>query len=372
MDKLYNNNDNPRYIRQVTLSAFGVAGQARLLGAKVLVVGAGGLGCAALPYLAGAGIGTIGIVDDDRVALHNLHRQVLYTMEDIGLNKATTAAQRLQLLNPDIRIQAFSERLTVTNTLDIFARFDLVVDGTDNFATRYMINDACMLLGKPLVYGSVSGMEGQVAVFCTAGEDGSRLSYRDLFPDQPGESEFPNCAEAGVLGVLPAVIGSLQATEAIKFLAKLGHPLVNRLLTCNLNEPLFFEIDVQPNPEGARRLPVTSAAFLQMTYGSYCDGSMGGYTAISPAEFNELATRQDVLVVDVREKGERPALAVPHIAVPLPNLPAGLAGLSIHTIVLVCQSGRRSEQGAKILVAHYGPGKKIFTLAGGIEQLQQQ
>jgi molybdopterin/thiamine biosynthesis adenylyltransferase/rhodanese-related sulfurtransferase len=372
VDKLHDNSDNPRYIRQVTLGAFGVAGQERLLGAKVLVVGAGGLGCAALPYLAGAGIGTIGIVDDDRVAVHNLHRQVLYTMEDIGRNKAATAAQRLQQLNPDIRVQAFSERLTVTNTLDLFAGFDLVIDGTDNFPTRYMINDACMLLGKPLVYGSVSGMEGQVAVFCTPGEDGSRLSYRDLFPDQPGENEFPNCAAAGVLGVLPAIIGSLQATEAIKFLAKLGRPLVNRLLTCNLNEPLFLEIDVQPNPEGARRLPVNRGAFRQMTYGSYCDGTMGGYTAISPSEFNELATRQDVLVVDVREKGEWPALTVQHIAVPLRNLPAGLAGLSIHTVVLVCQSGRRSEQAAKMLAEYYGAGKKIFTLAGGIEQLQQQ
>jgi len=196
------NNIYERYSRQLILKEFGEPAQQKLLQAKVLVVGAGGLGCACLQYLAAAGLGSIGIIDNDKVALHNLHRQVLYTVNDIGLPKAEQAARALQQLNPDIDIRAFNERLTVHNAIGLFREYDIIIDGTDNFSSRYMINDACVLTGKPLIYGAVSKFEGQVAIFnCSIQHNERPVNYRDLFPQPPAAGEIDNCAEAGVLGV---------------------------------------------------------------------------------------------------------------------------------------------------------------------------
>jgi len=193
-----------RYQRQIILPDFGQEGQQKLLKAKILVIGAGGLGCPVLQYLAAAGVGTIGIVDDDVVAINNLHRQVLYSADDLGLSKAKRAAQILDQLNPGIRIIPYSERLTAQNALILFDEFDTIIDCTDNFSTRYMINDACVLMNKPLVYGAISRFEGQVAVFnfMRNGSD-EAVNYRDLFPNPPREDEVLNCAEAGVLDHWP-------------------------------------------------------------------------------------------------------------------------------------------------------------------------
>jgi molybdopterin/thiamine biosynthesis adenylyltransferase len=212
-----------RYERQILLKEFGVAAQEKLLHAKVLVVGAGGLGCPVLQYLAAAGVGTIGIVDDDVVALNNLHRQVLYNMNDIGLSKAEIAAEKLKALNNEINVVAYNKRFTNKNALEIINAFDVVVDGTDNFSSRYIINDACVLLNKPLIYGAISKFEGQVAVFNVKDEVNKRaINYRDLFPVPPKDDEVLNCADAGVLSVLPGIIGTMQANETIKLIIGIG------------------------------------------------------------------------------------------------------------------------------------------------------
>jgi len=223
-----------RYHHQMILKDFGEAGQQKLLQAKVLVIGAGGLGCPALQYLTAAGIGTIGIVDDDVVTLSNLHRQILYSTSDIGFLKAEKAAEKLRQLNPEISIIVYSERLTTQNALSIMKAYDVIIDGTDNFSTRYMINDACVLLQKPLVYGAVSQYEGQVAIFNYKKENlYEGVNYRDLFPYPPKDTEVLNCAEAGVLGILPGIIGTMQANETIKLITGIGKPLINRMLTFN-------------------------------------------------------------------------------------------------------------------------------------------
>ena len=208
-----------RYQRQILLKEFGIAGQQKLLQAKVLVIGAGGLGCPVLQYLTAAGIGCIGIVDNDVVSLSNLHRQVLYDTNDIGKSKVSVAAEKLRLVNSDTELIEYHIHLDKNNCLGIINEYDIIIDCTDNFASRYMINDACVLKAKPLVYAGVNRFEGQVAVFnVTRNEKVRTANYRDLFPVQPEQNEVLNCSEAGVLGVLPGIIGSMQASEAIKLI----------------------------------------------------------------------------------------------------------------------------------------------------------
>lgn len=214
-----------RYARQLRLPEVGPAGQARLLNARVLCVGAGGLGSAASVYLAAAGIGTLGMVDDDRVALSNLNRQIIHDTQRVGIPKVHSAARMLEALNPDCRVEPWEARLTPDNAADILQRYDLIVDGSDNLATRYLVNDTAMRLGKPVVYGAVLRFEGQVSVF------NGQPCYRCLFPEAPPPELAPSCEEAGVLGVVPGLIGVLQATEAIKWLLGIGDSLTGRLLT---------------------------------------------------------------------------------------------------------------------------------------------
>lgn len=203
-----------RYNRQVILPEIGEEGQDKLKKAKVLVIGAGGLGCPILQYIATAGVGTIGIVDFDTIEIHNLHRQILYTEDQIGLSKAITAKETVEKLNPLIEVQAFEEKLTAENAFRIIADFDIVVDGSDNFSTRYLVNDTCVTLGKPLVYGSILGFEGQIAVF---NHQGSK-NLRDLFPEPPSPKDVPNCSFNGVLGTLPGMIGTMMAHETLKLI----------------------------------------------------------------------------------------------------------------------------------------------------------
>ncbi|WP_418264709.1 HesA/MoeB/ThiF family protein [Flavobacterium faecale] len=213
-----------RYNRQVILPEIGDEGQEKLKKAKVLVIGAGGLGCPILQYIATAGAGTIGIVDFDKIEIHNLHRQILYTEDQIGLPKATTAKSTVEKLNPLIQVQAFEEKLTAENASRIIADYDLVVDGSDNFSTRYLVNDTCVALGKTLVYGSILGFEGQLAVF---NHQGSK-NLRDLFPEPPNPKDVPNCSFNGVLGTLPGMIGTMMAHETLKLI--IGLPSLNNEL----------------------------------------------------------------------------------------------------------------------------------------------
>ncbi|GAC1425606.1 MAG: molybdopterin-synthase adenylyltransferase MoeB [Chitinophagaceae bacterium] len=362
-----------RYSRQVSLKEFGEAGQHKLLQSKVLMVGAGGLGCAALQYLAAAGIGTIGIIDDDKVAIHNLHRQVLYSVKDIGLLKAQRAAAVLQQLNPDITIEAFNQRLTVANALDLLDKYDIIIDGTDNFSTRYLVNDACVLLNKPLIYGAVSRFEGQVAIFnCSINGNAVAVNYRDLFPQPPAPGEIENCAEAGVLGVLPGIIGAMQASETIKLITGIGTPLTGSLLTYNALNNQVYELQLTA-AKGTRNLvPADAAAFEQMDYDWLCSVP-GNSFEISIRAFNELRFKANVLIADVREYGEMPAVdEFEHVHVPLGSMEEKLPATGKDTIIVFCQSGKRSLQAAKLLAGKFGDTKKIFSLAGGILQWKHQ
>lgn len=232
-----------RYSRHILLSEVGGRGQRKLLEAKVLIVGAGGLGSPAALYLAAAGVGTLGIVDFDTVDLSNLQRQLLHGRSDVGRLKVDSAADTLAEINPDVRVVKHPERLSAENALDIFSDYDVVLDGTDNFATRYLVNDACVLLGKPLVHGSIFRFEGLCTLFAPG-----RGCYRCLFASPPPPGTVPSCAEAGVLGVLPGIIGSLQAVEAIKWILRIGEPLVNRLLLFDALAMEFREVKIGRNP----------------------------------------------------------------------------------------------------------------------------
>jgi sulfur-carrier protein adenylyltransferase/sulfurtransferase len=356
-----------RYTRQMILKGFGEAAQEKLGRAKVLVVGAGGLGCPALLYLTGAGVGTIGIIDFDRVSLSNLHRQVLYTMEDIGHPKAVCAAHRLKALNDQVHLITYTDRIEPSNCISIVSQFDIIIDGTDNFATRYMINDACALLEKPLVYGAVSQFEGQVAVF---NEGPDAVNYRDIFPLPPKAGEVLNCAEAGVLGVLPGLIGTLQASETIKLITGIGDALVNRLYNFNILSNQGYELEISPNQASKALLPANISAFEQTNYEWLC-GAMPNDLEISGPAFNELLRQQKVRVIDVRESGELPAItAFAHEKLPLSLIREKLAGLHAETIVFICQSGKRSLQAATWLKAINGQVKNIFSLQGGLMNYQ--
>lgn len=362
------NNDElyKRYQRQMLLKEMGEAGQQKLLQAKVLVIGAGGLGCPVLQYLAAAGVGTIGIVDDDVVSITNLHRQVLYNIEDVGLPKAESAFAYLQKLNPDIQIIPYNFRLTNKNALNIISKYDIIVDGTDNFSSRYMINDACVLLNKPLVYGAVSRFEGQVAVFNMKQENNEKsVNYRDLFPIPPAADEVMNCSVAGVLGVLTGIIGSMQANEAIKLIAGIGEPLVNRLFTFNALNNQVYELSLTPSAETASFIPKDKEAFINFDYDSDC--AANNDFKIDSSTFDFLSKRGNVTIIDVREFDEKPALtAFEHLHIPLNQLTEKLAELNGNVLITLCQSGGRSLRAAKILSDAFGSSKKIYSLKGGI------
>ena len=362
-----------RYQRQIILKEFGEAGQQKLLQAKVLVIGAGGLGCPVLQYLTAAGVGTIGLVDDDTVALTNLHRQVLYSVNDLGLPKAERAASVLQGLNPEINIIPFNKRLTVENALDIIRSFDIIVDGTDNFSSRYMINDACVLLDKPLVYGAISQFEGQVAIFsCRKENDEKAVNYRDIFPQPPKEDEVLNCAEAGVLGVLPGIIGTMMANETIKLITGIGVPLINRLLTYNALNNQIYELELTAREETRSLIPANEVLFEQMDYEWLCASSSGSFE-IDGGAFDKLMENENIDVIDVRELDELPAVnEFYHQNIPLKQIAEFILAIKSDTVVVFCQSGKRSKQAAILLSGIFGETKKIYSLKGGIESWKKQ
>ena len=260
--------DYKRFERQIILPYFGLIEQQKLLEAKVLVVGAGGLGCPALLYLAAAGIGTLGIIDFDVVSISNLNRQVLFGVADVGKPKSTTATKNLKTLYPDLTIDAFQQKLEPKTCLEIFSNYDLILDASDNFATRYLVNDACVILGKPLVYGSVFRYEGQVGVFNYPNAEAA--NYRDAYPDMPGAGEVASCAEAGVLGILPGIIGTMQAGEAIKIVSGVGEPLQSKILTYNYLQNSFYEIEVVPNAAARSKAPQNLDELAAMNYEHIC------------------------------------------------------------------------------------------------------
>ncbi|MBB5636642.1 adenylyltransferase/sulfurtransferase [Pedobacter cryoconitis] len=363
-----------RYQRQILLRDFGLSGQQKLFNAKVLVIGAGGLGCPVLQYLAAAGIGTLGIVDNDVVELSNLHRQILYTVADVGLSKATCAAERLRKFNPDITVITYPVQLTNQNAVSILNEFDIIIDGSDNFPTRYMINDACVLLNKPLIYGALSESEGQVAVFNVADPAGVKVNYRDIFPAAPKPGEVLNCSEAGVLGVLPGIIGTMQANEAIKLISGTGETLINQLMIYNLYTSQTYKVKLSPAGLTSANLPADLEAFEKMDYNWFCGIKQvtGEVKEMSPAEFGRVMHEESFTIIDVREPGELPvASGFDHIRLPLSELRKEIPPVKGNKVILFCHSGIRSIIAGELFLEAY-PDKEFYSLKGGVLRLNLQ
>ncbi len=358
-----------RYQRQMILPGFGESAQQLLAEASVLVIGAGGLGCPVLLYLAGAGVGTIGIADGDTVAMSNLHRQVLYHTSDIGKNKAVVAAEYLKQLNPGTDIQVYPWHVNNENLLGMLSNYDIVVDGTDNFATRYLINDACVLMHKTLVYGAVSRFEGQLAVFNGSLDHEKRsANYRDIFPEPPKENEVPNCADAGVIGILPGMIGCMQAGEVIKLITGIGDPLMDRLLTFNVLNNQFYTVKIMAASKTYSPGPSTKEHFLQTDYVSLCK-SPSSVNEIDVVLFEELLNRGNVDIIDVRELYEQPVVKeFEHQRIPLADIYQAELQLKNDAVVIICQSGKRSRIAVEILNDRIGAAKSLYSLRGGLNE----
>lgn len=364
--------EQTRYSRHLLLPEVGVPGQLRLKNARVLLVGAGGLGSPAALYLAAAGVGQIGIVDFDRVDLTNLQRQLLHGTKDVGRLKTESARDRLGDINPEIEVLAHEERLTRTNALEIFATYDVVLDGTDNFATRYLVNDACVMLKKPNVHGSIFRFEGQVSVFWPP----QGPCYRCLFPEPPPPGSVPSCAEGGVLGILPGTIGVLQATEAVKILLGIGRPLVGRLLLYDALNASFREVKLRRDPE----CPMCgeSPTITQLIdYDRFCSApqegekrsmsSAAGKSEITPVELkSRLDAGEKVFILDVRNPEECAICSLSGTTlIPLAELPNRFKELNPdQEIVVHCRSGGRSAQAATFL--RQVGFKDVKNLTGGI------
>lgn len=350
-----------RFARQSILPGFGKEGQDKLSRARVLVVGAGGLGCPVLLHLAAAGVGTLGIADGDVVSESNLNRQTLFGQQHIGRPKAKTAATLLKEKYPDIHFNIIPDFLTATNTLEVIAGYDLVVDGSDNFGTRYMLNDACVLLKKPLVMGAIYQYEGQVTVL---NYGSNPVNYRDLYPEPPQGNQVPNCSETGVLGVLPGTIGSLQATEAIKIITGLGSVLTNRMLLYNLKVMSFYEMALSSHPRSAEKIPSSEETFRNMDYNISCENA----EEITWVKALDWTTNMgSTALVDIREPQEAPPLEQPYILkIPMASIRENPEPLkAFENILMFCRSGTRSVKMATELKQRF-PEKKIFSVQGGI------
>lgn len=348
-----------RYARHFVLPDFGREGQERLRQAKVLVVGAGGLGSPLLLYLAAAGVGHIGIVDDDEVDISNLQRQVLYTTADIGRPKAEVAAERLRALNPHIEVSVHTTRLNIDNVLELLQPYDIVADGTDNFPTRYLVNDACVLAGKVNVYASIFRFEGQVAVFNLPQADGSRgVNYRDLFPEPPDPEAVPNCAEGGVLGVLPGIVGSLQANEVIKVATGIGEPLSGRLFMIDTLNFSTRTLKIPKNPE----LRIESLEALA----DYCAVPTVGLSLSAKAYATWRRQGKAHFLLDVREPQEYDLHQMGGHLIPLGELAQKIDEIPRDQPVVVhCKSGARSASAIRQL-QQLGSFKDLYNLEGGI------
>jgi sulfur-carrier protein adenylyltransferase/sulfurtransferase len=354
-----------RYARHLLLPGVGLEGQQRLKSARVLVVGAGGLGSPAAMYLAAAGAGTIGLVDFDRVDLSNLQRQIIHDTAAIGTPKLESAARRLSQINPHISIPSFATRLTSDNALDILAGFDIILDGSDNFPTRYLINDACVLLGKPYVYGSILRFDGQVSLF----DAKTGPCYRCLFAEPPPPGLVPSCAEGGVLGVLPGIIGSIQALEAIKWILGTGETLAGRLLLLDALTMKTREIALQKDP--ACSVCGTNPTITELIdYEAFC-GLTPDLSAELEVTVEELAREMSgglpPVLIDVREPYE---WEIGHIEgarlVPLGDLRKRLGELDPHArIVTYCHHGMRSFQALELLLS--AGFSNVRSLEGGID-----
>lgn len=368
--------DMQRHARHLVLPQVGMEGQTKLAEAKVFVVGAGGLGSPVLLYLAAAGIGTIGIIDDDRVDISNLQRQVLHRTEDVGRLKVESAKEQLLALDPNLTIVEHEERLNPENVIDLFTGWDIIVDGTDNIPTRYLIDDACHLLSIPWVYGSIHRFEGQVSFFSTK----ENRRYRDLFPEAPPASALQNCAEAGVFGVLPGVIGSIQATEVIKYIVGMESSLIGRLLLYDAEsmtmQSLGFDA-LETTPE------ITDLSFAQRLFDdpTYCTprlqqvekDEVSAETMMQSITVPELKSKQqggwNPFIIDVRSDEELEQARLSTFDLHVIHDVATTASDEIpqdRDVVVMCRSGMRSQMAIMLLLQSGIDSTRLFNLTGGI------
>ena len=367
-----------RYSRHLIIPEFNIEGQRKLKEAKVLVVGSGGLGSPLLLYLAAAGVGHIGIVDFDVIEDHNLQRQVLFGVDQVGQSKAAAAKARIQSLNPHIEVTVHETRLTSANALDIIADYDVVADGTDNFPTRYLVNDACVLLGKTNVYASIYRFEGQCSVFNHLRPDGTRgPNYRDLFPSPPPPGLVPSCSEGGVIGVLPGILGSLQALEVIKVISGVGDVLDGRLFLCDAGTFHTRTLKVRANASN----PLTGEHPTQtelIDYEMFCGLGDAPVQEREVAEIDPVALADQLrseappVVIDVREPYEYAIAQMGGTLIPVESVPERLEAIpKDRPVVVHCRSGVRSARVIRMLEDDHGYGN-LLNLKGGILAWQEQ
>ena len=365
--EVLNNDEILRYSRHLIMPEVGMGGQQKLKAARVLCIGAGGLGSPLALYLTAAGVGTLGIVDFDVVDYTNLQRQIIHSTADVGRKKLESASDKLKAINPFLNLRTFETKLTSENALELFREFDIIADGTDNFPTRYLVNDACVLTGKPNIYGSIFRFEGQASVFAT--EPGP--CYRCLYPEPPPPGLVPSCAEGGVLGILPGLVGVIQATETIKLILGQGEPLIGRLLLIDALGMNFRELKLRKNPD----CPACGAhptITKLIDYNEFC-GIRGEEkpveTSVPEIQVEELKRRLDqgenIFVLDVREPHEYQISNIGGYLIPLGDLPKRVNELDTsREIVAHCRSGVRSAKAVNFL--QQAGFKKVTNLAGGI------
>ena len=368
-DTTLSNDEILRYSRHLIMPEVGMEGQQKLKAAKVLCIGAGGLGSPLALYLTAAGVGTLGIVDFDVVDYTNLQRQIIHTTADVGRKKLDSAADKLKAINPFLTLRTFDTKLTSANALELFRDFDIVADGTDNFPTRYLVNDACVLTGKPNVYGSIFRFEGQASVFAT--EDGP--CYRCLYPEPPPPGLVPSCAEGGVLGILPGLVGVIQATETIKLILGQGDSLVGRLLLVDALGMKFRELKLRKNPD----CPVcgTHRTITKLIdYDQFCGirgveaapATEGKMSEISVEELKKkIDSKEDIFILDVREPHEYQICNLNGHLIPLGDLPKRMGELDAsREIVAHCKMGGRSAKAVALL--KQAGFNRVSNLTGGI------
>ncbi|SOC79301.1 adenylyltransferase and sulfurtransferase [Salinimicrobium sediminis] len=350
-----------RYNRHIILSEIGPKGQEKLAAARVLVVGAGGLGCPVLQYLAAAGVGTIGIIDNDVVEESNLQRQILFGSASLGQNKAVAAKDRLNDLNNTIQINAYPEKLTFHNAMELFREYDIIVDGTDNFEARYLINDASVLSNKPVVFGAIHKFQGQVSVF----NYNNGPTYRCVFPNKPGKHSVPNCSEVGVLGVLPGIIGTLLANEVLKVILGLGKVLSGKLLCYDALSSQVTTINVKRKEVKIQKVLQDKKIFQKRILGTT---RKVDFTEVS---LKEVMEKQDLQLIDVRELHEQPKVDDHRVLrIPLSRIEQHLDEISDRKIkAIFCQSGIRSKQAVSVL--HNLQVNNCFSLKEGASEINR-
>jgi adenylyltransferase/sulfurtransferase len=334
-----------RYNRHIILSEIGQKGQDKLSKAKVLVVGAGGLGCPVLQYLAAAGVGTIGIIDFDVVEKSNLQRQILFGTSSLGKNKATEAKRKLDDLNDSIKIIAYPQKLTFQNAIQLFNQYDVIVDGTDNFETRYLINDACVITNKTLVFGAIYKFQGQVSVF----NYNNGPSYRCAFPNKPKKNAIPNCSEVGVLGVLPGIIGTMQANEVLKIILGIGNVLSGKLLCYDALTNQTIPLNIKKSENEIQKVLLNQVDFNKQGLNEYCE------VQVREVSIKDILNKGNIQFIDVRETHERPKIKELMVTeIPLSILEQHIDKISTNKEkALFCHSGIRTKSAISILHQHH-------------------